>query len=79
MPSLNTSDTYPVMDAVTLEVKQALGATGGFRMGHVKAQWTGVYGAPKKGDWYLSGAIIEAYQAKGDMSEEFPIAKLVVR
>lgn len=76
MPSLNTSDTYPVMDAVTLEVKQALGATGGFRM---VAQWTGVYGVPEKGDWYLSGAIIEAYQAKGDMSEEFPIAKLVVR
>lgn len=33
--------------------------------------------APKKGEWYISGAIPEAYRAPNDLSTEFRIAKIV--
>lgn len=32
---------------------------------------------PKKGEWYLSGAIPEAYQAKGDLSSPYHVVRLV--
>jgi hypothetical protein len=32
---------------------------------------------PKKGEWYLSGALIDAYQAKNDLTSSYRIAKLV--
>ena len=35
--------------------------------------------APKKGEWYLSGAIVEAYQAPNDLSMEFQIVEKVCR
>jgi hypothetical protein len=38
---------------------------------------TGEFRPPRKGEWYLSGAIIEAYQAKADMSDPYVIVKLV--
>jgi hypothetical protein len=31
---------------------------------------------PKKGEWYLSGAAINAYRAPNDLTTEFHIAKL---
>lgn len=33
---------------------------------------------PKKGEWYLSGAQIEAYQAPNDLTMEFHIAERVL-
>lgn len=39
--------------------------------------WTGEIRAPKKGEWYLSGAIIEAWKAPHDLTMKFHIAKLV--
>jgi hypothetical protein len=39
---------------------------------------TGEKRIPRKGEWYLSGAIIEAYRAANDLSCEFYIARLVV-
>jgi hypothetical protein len=48
--------------------------------GHDKgfwARWTGETRQPKRGEWYLSGAIIEAYQAKTDLlGDAYHIAKL---
>jgi hypothetical protein len=32
---------------------------------------------PKKGEWYLSGSIIEAYRAPNDLSTPYHIARLV--
>lgn len=42
----------------------------------IKAKWTGEKRAPKKGEYYLSGAVIEAYRAKNDLTTPFHIAKL---
>jgi hypothetical protein len=46
------------------------------RHNKVMAQWTGEKRTPKDGEWYLSGAIIEAYQAKNDLTTAYHIAKL---
>lgn len=40
--------------------------------------WTGERRAPRKGEWFLSGAIIEAYAAHDDLTQVYPIARLVV-
>lgn len=42
-----------------------------------RAVWSGEYRAVKAGEWYLSGAIVEAYQAIGDMSDVRHIVTLV--
>jgi hypothetical protein len=41
------------------------------------AMWTGDFRPPKKGEWFLSGALIEAYRANADMSEPYHIAVIV--
>jgi hypothetical protein len=47
-------------------------------MSEVRAMWDGKpKRAPKAGEWFLSGAIIEAYQARADMSTPYHIASLV--
>lgn len=47
-------------------------------LSNIRAIWTGECRAPHKGEWFLSGAIIEAYQAKGDeILFPYHIAKLV--
>lgn len=43
----------------------------------LRARYTGEKRNPKKGEWYLSGAIIEAYQARADMSTPYHIAEIV--
>ncbi len=35
---------------------------------------TGEFRAPKKGEWFVSGAIPEAYRALRDMEQEYHIA-----
>ena len=42
-----------------------------------RAVRTGEQRPPKKGEWYLSGAIPEAYQAPNDLSSPFHILRLV--
>lgn len=44
----------------------------------IKAVPTGEFRCPKKGEWFLSGAIIEAYRAPNDIPTMYYIAKLVV-
>lgn len=39
---------------------------------------TGEKRPPKKGEWYLSGAIIEAYQASNDLLSSHYIARIVL-
>ena len=46
-------------------------------MERVKCRTIGEFRCPKKGEGYLSGAIIEAYYAPNDLSTQFHIAKLV--
>ena len=61
--TLNTRDLYPIGEHHTLKSRAAI--------------WTGERRRPKRGEWYLSGAIIEAYQTPSDMPDEHPIAKIV--
>jgi hypothetical protein len=62
MPTtLDRSTLYPV-------------AEDGYR--HRTARWTGETRHVKKGEWFLSGAIVEAYYASADLSNPAPIAKL---
>lgn len=67
--------TYRLADMPTTE---ETGVT--FRdlyQGAFRAVPTGEKRAPKAGEWYLSGAVVEAYKARGDFDSEYLIAKLV--
>lgn len=64
---LTKEDFYPLADYHPLIFIKRL---------NIKAKWTGEKRPPKKGEWYLSGAIIEAYQAKYDMTSTYHIARL---
>jgi uncharacterized membrane-anchored protein len=54
-----------------------LSSTTGGRHPKVRARATGAFRAPRQGEWFLSGAIVEAYQAMEDLSTRFYIAELV--
>ena len=43
----------------------------------VKAVFSGEKRPPKKGEWYLSGAVVGAYKAPNDLSTAYHIARLV--
>lgn len=45
---------------------------------NTRARATGEFRRPKSGEWFLSGAIVEAYRAHADMTVERHIARLVV-
>ena len=47
-----------------------------WRTHRLMAKWSGEKRPPKKGQWYLSGAVIEAYQAKRDLDAPYPIAEI---
>jgi hypothetical protein len=51
----------------------------GWTRATTRAVATGEFRPPLKGEWYLSGAIVEAYMAPADQSERmvFRIARLV--
>lgn len=49
----------------------------GLTYGGTKAVATGEFRCPKAGEWFLSGAIIEAYQTKNDLRIPYHIARLV--
>lgn len=44
--------------------------------GFTYAVYTGEKRPPRRGEWYLSGAIVGAYRAHSDLSTEFHIATL---
>jgi len=50
------------------------------RKHHIKAIATGEFRRAKKGEWYLSGAIVEAYawNSETPSQDKFHIAKLVL-
>jgi hypothetical protein len=50
-------------------------------VGKNMAKWSYIqvdYRAPKKGEWYLSGAIPEAYQAPNDLTQCYYIVEPLV-
>lgn len=44
---------------------------------YYRGKLTGEFRSPKKGEWYLSGAIPECYLAPNDLSMSFYIVKIV--
>lgn len=68
--------TYPLGDYMSLAERDSL-LKGQPKGVCVKAISAGETREPKKGEWFLSGARIEAYKAHNDLTSNYPIAKLV--
>lgn len=73
-------DFYPLSDWPTPAEYKALGVKDNLQRKDVKAVPTGEFREPKAGEWFLSGAIIEAYRHNGPatLSTKYHIAKLVL-
>lgn len=41
-------------------------------------QYTGEKRRPKKGEWFLSGAVVDGYEAYNDLSQIYHIGELVI-
>lgn len=75
---LRRDGLYPLRDMVPLWAKQQVSDPSLQGLANIiRARWTGERRAPKKDEWYLSGAVIEAYCAPNDLTMEFHIAELV--
>lgn len=74
--------TYPIKDYPGRAETERLGCkkltlSDMYSLGSLRAVFTGEYRNPKAGEWFLSGAKIEAYLAKKDLSTPYHIARLV--
>lgn len=72
---LKRNKAYPLADAHPLTVRAL--RLNVHPLPKLGAVWTGEKRPPKKGEWYLSGAVIEAYQAPNDLSTPCHIARIV--
>ena len=71
---------YELADYLSLKEREQFGLKDGnsnLFSKVVKAVYTGQKRCPKKGEWYLSGAEVQAWKAPNDLSTVFHIAKLV--
>ena len=72
---------YPIADRVPTIEKLRLGCRrspfGFVSQDDLRAVYNYEKRNPKKGEWFLSGAIPEAYRARSDMDCRFSIARLV--
>ena len=82
--TLKRDGFYPVVDCIPYEQRKTLGLDAnvpmpsiGLGLRGVHGVWTGEKRCPRKGEWYLSGAYIETYLAKNDLSTPYHIARLV--
>jgi hypothetical protein len=67
--------TYPLSDHPNQTEWKELGSPKDITQ--IVAIRTGEFRPPKKGEWYLSGAIPEAYRAYSNLGNKFHIVKLV--
>lgn len=81
---MKRGELFPVADRISLAEQAALGVSNqvhspnlGVYPNLVRAEYVGEFREPKAGEWYLSGAKIEAYKTKNDLSTKYHIAKLV--
>lgn len=71
---MSTRAIFPLADPVPTEVLAAARLTSAR---NVRAAWTGEIRPPKRGEWYISGAVPEAYRAASDYTRAYHIARLV--
>lgn len=79
---------YPLCDYLSLAEREALGIESQAPIGYestptspgkkARAVATGEKRPPRKGEWYLSGAIVGAYRAPNDLSTPYQIARVVL-
>lgn len=70
---------YSLADRVSLKEAQDIGFSDiKDSIRKIKAVKTGEFRCPKKGEWYLSGTIVQAYKAPDALSSPYHIVKLVV-
>ena len=75
---MKKGDLFPLVDRPSYDMR--FNSTSKKFLGwgilkNLRARYTGEKRAPKKGEWYISGAIPEAYEAKNDLSTPYHIAK----
>lgn len=76
--------TYPLGDSLNSEERKRFNLTlnQGISIDilpckYVQAIQTNEFRKPRKGDWYLSGAIPKAYKAENDLPSEYRIMQLI--
>ena len=69
--------TYPLVDAPTAAECELLNVSPR-NAAAIVAISSGEKRPPRAGEWYLSGAIVEAYRAPNDLAAAYHIARLVV-
>lgn len=75
---MKTNQQFPIVDRPTVAELQRLNVTGRIPNRRIVAAFTGEVRPPKRGEWYLSGAIVEGYKAPNDLSTPYHIAKLTL-
>lgn len=75
--SLGDMPSLKEIEALDADVKDArrINSADGL---HIMGEKTGVFRTPKKGDWYLSGAIPTTYKVAHDFRSEYHIMRLVL-
>jgi len=71
---MSTIKTYPISNRYEWNRKHGLKFDD---RSLVKAIKSGEFREPKKGEWFISGAIPEAYYAPNDLTQKYHIAKFV--
>ena len=75
--SLDTKTPFRCADQPTADDYKRLGVNRNVSGITIMVAWTGETRPPLKGEWYLSGAIVEGYRAHNDYASPYPIARLV--
>ncbi len=73
---MRKGDLFPLADHYHGDLRSDFWPLNGERA-NIRAQFTGEFRPPKKGEWYLSGAVVEAYRAPNDLSTPYYIARIV--
>lgn len=63
---------YPVGEKTGLVISNL-----GYPANRFQVESTGEFRFPKKGEWFLSGAIIQGYKTQNDLTTSYNIGKLV--
>ena len=77
---INKEMFYPLSDMLSIEERKRFDITFNESFGGriMRAKWDGQpKRSPKKGEWFLSGAVIGAYKAPNDLTQEYHIANIV--